>query len=93
MPAKWAGDPRADRLCTAPAQLLQCLWRDELDEIARLEGVITGKVDVETIRWKLAETLPLETLRPLVCHALRHRRWNSDRGGKATFWAAERLAA
>jgi hypothetical protein len=75
MPAAWAGDPRADRLCTAPAQLLQCLWRDELDAIARLCGVMTGKVDVETLRWKISEVVPLERLRLETCDALRRRKW------------------
>lgn len=65
----------AKRLCTAPAQLLQCLWRDELDTIAGLCGVITGKVDVETLRWKIAEAVPLEKLRLETCDALRRRRW------------------
>jgi hypothetical protein len=92
MPAAWGGDPRAELLCTAPAQLLQCLWRDELDTIARLEAVITGKVDVDTLRWQIAERVPLEKLRKHVCYALTHRRWNSDRCSKRTI-RAESIAA
>jgi hypothetical protein len=90
---EWDRPKLAKRLCTAPAQLLQCLWRDELDAIARDEAIITGKADVETLRWELAERIPLEKLREHVCYALRHRRWNTDRGSKHTIWAAKAEAA
>lgn len=85
----------AERLSTSPHQLLQCLWRNELDEIARLESVITGKVDVEALRWKLAESVPLERLRSRVCYALRHRGWNRARarGCNGVVWSPERDAA
>jgi hypothetical protein len=86
-----AGEP--DDLCVAPAQLLQCLWRDELDLIAMRHQIITGKVGVEKLRWELAEQVPLRTLRLEVCEALRLRRWVNERGAKAVIWAEKRLAA
>lgn len=79
----------AKKLCVAPGQLLQCLWRDELDTIARLCGVITGKVGVEELRWQIAERVPLERLRAETCDALRRRKWIN----KTIHRAPERLAA
>lgn len=79
----------AKPLCVAPAQLLQCLWRQELDQIARLCGLITGKIDVETLRWKIAEAVPLERLRLETCDALRRRQWV----GKTVYRAPEKAAA
>ena len=92
VPERQRGDT-ADVLCTAPAQLLQCLWRNELDLMAMRCGVITGKVDVETLRWELAEQVPLKRLRTEVCDALRHRKWHTDRGCKTVIRAADRIAA
>jgi hypothetical protein len=83
----------AGKLCTAPAQLLQCLWRDELDLIAVRCAIITGKVDVETLRWELAEQVPLRRLRSEVCDALLNRKWGTQRGNKLVISAKERLAA
>jgi hypothetical protein len=88
----WTFEP-AKELCVAPAQLLQCLWRNELDLIAMRCAVITGKVDVEKLRWELAEQVPLRRLKAEVCDALLHRNWNSQRGSKTVYRAAERLAA
>lgn len=82
-----------EELCVAPAQLLQCLWRDELDLIATRCAVITGKVGVEKLRWELAEQVPLRTLKREVCDALLHRKWCGQRGSKTTYRAADRLAA
>jgi len=86
-------DP-AERLCTAPLQLLQCLWRDELDEIARRLSLIVGKLDVESLRREISERVCLRELRPLVCSLLRERKWRGQAGAaKQVFWASERLAA
>lgn len=89
----WGEPSTAAELCTAPAQLLQCLWRDELDLIATRCAVITGKVGVEKLRWELAEQVPLRKLRAEVCDALRHRKWSGQRGNKTVYLAAGRLVA
>lgn len=87
-------DPEpAERLCTAPLQLLQCLWRDELDAIARKLSLIVGRLDVESLRREIAERVALRELRPVVCSLLRERRWTNQRGTKLVIWASERLAA
>lgn len=87
-------DPEpAERLCTAPLQLLQCLWRDELDEITRRLSLIVGRLDVEALRREIAERVALRELRPLVCDLLRQRRWTGQRGAKFVIWANERIAA
>lgn len=80
-------------LCVAPAQLLQCLWRAELDLIAMRCQVITGKADVEKLRWEIAEQVPLRRLKSEVCDALRHRKWTGQLGTKLVYRARERLAA
>lgn len=87
------GEKEPQELCVAPAQLLQCLWRDELDLIASRCAIITGKVDVEKLRWELAEQVPLRKLKAEVCDALLHRKWTGQRGSKTVYRAAERLAA
>lgn len=87
-------DPEpAEWLCTAPLQLLQCLWRDELDAIASRLGLTVGRLDVESLRRELAERVALRELRPLVCELLRERRWTGARGSKHVIWARDRLAA
>lgn len=83
------GEQPAKRLCTAPGQLLQCLWREDLDAIARIHQVITGKVGVEGLRDKLAEALPLSVLVPETCMALRRRKWINKR----VHWAPEKAEA
>jgi hypothetical protein len=85
----WGKPKLAQELCVAPAQLLQCLWRQELDLIASRCAVITGKVGVEKLRWEIAEQVPLRRLRVEVCDALIHRKWTQ----KAVIRARERLAA
>jgi hypothetical protein len=82
-----------EQLCVAPAQLLQCLWRQELDLIATRCAIITGKVGVEKLRWELAEQVPLKRLKLEVCEALRLRRWSGQHGTKTVYHAADRLAA
>jgi hypothetical protein len=85
----WGKPKLAEELCVAPAQLLQCLWRQELDLIAIRCAVITGKVGVEKLRWELAEQVPLRRLKAEVCEALLHRKWTQ----KTVIRARERLAA
>lgn len=85
------GEP--DDLCVAPAQLLQCLWRADLEAIARIHGVITGKADVEKLRWEIAEQVPLRTLKREVCLALRQRKWINNGMAKPVVWAEKRFAA
>lgn len=87
------GETEPEQLCVAPAQLLQCLWRNELDLIAMRCAIITGKVGVEKLRWELAEQVPLRRLRQETCDALRHRKWSGQNGVKPVIWADKRLAA
>jgi hypothetical protein len=89
----WGKPHMGADLCVAPAQLLQCLWRQELDLIAMRCAIITGKVGVEKLRWELAEQVPLRRLKAEVCEALRLRKWRGQRGSKTVYRAADRLAA
>lgn len=69
-------DAEPAMLCTAPRQLAQSLWRDELYAIAREQGVITTKrATVDVLLDAVSEQVPLATLRPAVCAQLRARTW------------------
>lgn len=71
---EWDREREPDLLCTAPRQLLQCLWKDELRGIARRHEIFTTKrPTADDLLGCLAEDLPLKTLRTEVCDALRRR--------------------
>lgn len=81
---EWDRDAEPEVLSTAPRQLLQCLWKDELRDIARRHGVFTERRPTAiNLLDCLAEDLPLKVLRLEVCRALRERKWIN----KAFEWA------
>lgn len=62
-------------LCTAPRQLLQSLWRNELYQIAARNGIIVGKrATADALLEAISEGIPLKVIRTEVCEALRTRR-------------------
>jgi hypothetical protein len=91
-------EPR--KLCEAPAQMLQCLWKPELLDIARFNQIVWGRrMAAHQMAEHLAEHIPLATIRREVCAALRRRNWgvvNAGRGPDRPTcyrWAATREEA
>ena len=82
----WRSAPRL--LPTAPGQLLQALWADELRYIA---GAGIGG-SCEGVRAYLAEEMPLKTLIPRVCDRLRARDWGRRGLGHKITWATPQPA-
>lgn len=83
-PHEYSRRKQPERLHIAAGQILQALWRDELDFIARTREVTIGKrLCKEGVRDHLAEHLPLSVIRSEVCSALRRRDW--ERVGKRVF--------
>ena len=75
-PHEWSRSNEPERLHIAAGQILQALWRDELDMIARVREVMIGRrLSKEGLRDHLAEHLPLSIIRTEVCAALRRRNW------------------
>lgn len=75
----WAEIPglAPDRLPTAPAQLLQALWKDELLLVAHSLRVGAHRsMRADQILEEIAELVPLKDIRPAVCHALKLRDWS-----------------
>lgn len=80
----WQKDEEPELLCTAPRQLLQALWKEELRTIARIHGVFAEKrATAEGLLDCLSEDLPLKLIREETCRALRERQWI----GKDFEWA------
>lgn len=67
------GEP--NRLNTSPGQLLEALWADELRAIGMSLGFSPGRAGVSQMQQFLADEVPLKTLVPAVCKALRARNW------------------
>lgn len=75
-PHQWSRSNEPERLHISAGQILQSLWRDELDLIARTREVMIGRrLCKEGVRDHLAEHLPLSVIRTEVCAALRRRNW------------------
>lgn len=73
------------RLCTAPHQLVQCLWAEEIATLAKRLGNAFGKkLYREAAAAEIAGAIPLNTLLPAVCEILRERQWI----GKSLRWAS-----
>ncbi|MFC0633249.1 hypothetical protein [Brevundimonas balnearis] len=81
----YRNEPRL--LPTAPAQLLQALWADELKFIA---GGLRG--GCEQLRQHIADTMPLRDLIPAVCERLRSRPWEKKGLGHKVLWASPQSA-
>lgn len=76
LPSVWHKDEEPPLLCTAPRQLLQCLWKEELYDIAHRHGVFTTRRATATdLLDFVSEDLPLKVLRAETCRALRERKW------------------
>lgn len=73
----------ARKLPTAPFQLLQALWADELRYIAG--AGLSGSC--EAVRAYLADNMPLAKLVPAVCERLRARDWQKRNLGHKIRWA------
>lgn len=84
----WQKDDPPPLLPTAPAQLLQALWKDELGKVAMWTGApVSPSLGCEGRRAILAETTTLRTLVPAVCRALRERNWSAKGLGHKIRWA------
>jgi hypothetical protein len=85
----WHKDEEPEVLCTAPRQLLQALWKEELRYIARRHEIFTTRdAYAHTLLDRLSEDLPVKVLRAEVCAAIRERanapgKWQ----GKPFVWA------
>lgn len=78
-----SSEPNASPLPTAPFQILQALWADELHWIA---GAGVGG-SCEGLRRYLAAERPLKQLIPDVCNRLRARNWDKFGLGHKVRWA------
>lgn len=84
----WQADDPPPLLPTAPGQLLQALWKDELGKVAMWTGApVSPSLGCEGRRAILAETTTLRALIPAVCRALRERNWHGKGLGGKIRWA------
>lgn len=84
----WHADDPPPLLPTAPGQLLQALWKEELGKVAMWTGApVSPSLGCEGRRSILAETTTLKTLIPAVCRALRERDWHGKGLGHKVRWA------
>ena len=72
---------KADPLCTAPAQLLQALWKDELRYVASANRCNShSRMRVDELTDEISELVPLREIRAGVCERLRARDWGYRSG-------------
>lgn len=84
----WQANDPPPLLPTAPGQLLQALWKDELGKVAMWTGApVSPSLGCDGRRAVLAETTTLRALIPAVCRALRERNWHGKGLGDKVRWA------
>jgi len=83
-----------DWLPTSPLRLLETCWADELRSLARyLRADVMGHKGSDALRRRIAETIPLEKIRPAVFMVLRSRRWETDGMRAKTVYRPSEAAA
>jgi len=82
-----------DYLPASPLRLLEMCWADELRSLARyLKADVLGHKGSDKLRLRIAETIPLEKIRPAVLMVLRTRNWAVDGMRPKTVYPPEVVA-
>lgn len=75
-PERWRRSRPHPEMPTSPLRLLEMCWAEELRSLARyLQADVMGHRGADALRTRLAETVPLQKLRPAVHMTLRARDW------------------